>query len=141
MPAQTKKGDPAEARRIAKEALVKVDGVMRVFTREELLRGGFPDWDRTALYVYNGFNPERSGDLAVIPKAFTLLGSHYTGTNHGTPYTYDTHVPLAFYGAGIPRRQVSSFCSTTSIAPTIAHILHTEQPASTVGEVLEVKGQ
>ena len=135
-----RKGNPAEARRIVKDALLKVKGIMRVFTREELERGGFPDWDRTAILVYNGFNPQRSGDLAVIPRAFYLIGSYYTGTNHGTPYTYDTHVPLVFYGAGIPRgKEVSHFCSTTSIAPTISSMLRIEQPASGVGEVLPTR--
>ncbi len=134
-----KRGSLSEARKVAKEALMGVDGVMRVFTREELLKGGFPEWDRTAVFLYNGFNPERSGDLAVIPKSFTLIGSHYVGTNHGTPYTYDTHVPLVFYGAGISHREVSDFCSTTSIAPTVAHILRMEFPASSVGGVLRVR--
>ncbi|NPB03372.1 MAG: alkaline phosphatase family protein [Thermotogae bacterium] len=136
----TRRGLLKEARRLAKESLEKVDGIMRVFTADELEYSGFSPWDRSALYVFNGYNPQRSGDLAVIPRAFYLLGRHYSGTNHGTPYTYDTHVPLIFYGFNVAEGvEVEDFCSTTSIAPTIAHILWSEEPAASLGDVLPLR--
>ncbi|MBR7182555.1 MAG: alkaline phosphatase family protein, partial [Alistipes sp.] len=54
----------------------------------------------------------------------------------GSPYNYDCHVPLIFYGGNIASTAVSRKISTTAIAPTIAAILGVEKPDCSEGEVL-----
>jgi len=134
----SKHGSLREIRRLLKDSLMEVEGVLRVFTREDMEEGRFPPEDMVARLAYNGFNPERSGDLIIIPKAFYVMGN-YAATNHGTPYTYDTHVPLIFYGRGIRRGTHSAPCATTSIAPTVSAILWSESPAYSASPILEVK--
>src|SRR5205823_1772098 len=72
----------------------------RVYTRAELLQGVSPT-DAVGTAVLKSFRPERSGDLVVIPKPYHLLTTRLTGTGHGTPHPYDTHVPLLVYGSGV----------------------------------------
>ena len=46
------------------------------------------------------FDPERCGDVGVVMKPYCILWE-LTGTTHGSPHAYDTHVPLMVYGAGV----------------------------------------
>ena len=57
-----------------------------------------------------------------------------TGTSHGTPYAYDTHVPLLMYGWETPSITVERKLNITDIAPTIAMILNLQLPASATGQ-------
>jgi hypothetical protein len=77
----------------------------RAFTRADLA-AGFPEADLIGNRVRRSFHPERSGDVYVLLKPYCLPlspaeGLKDTGTTHGTPYNYDTHVPLLVYGPGI----------------------------------------
>ncbi len=59
-----------------------------------------------------------------------------SGTTHALPYSYDAHVPLAFYGtafrAGIYRESVEP----VDLAVTLSSLLRVNKPASAVGRVL-----
>jgi bisphosphoglycerate-independent phosphoglycerate mutase (AlkP superfamily) len=59
-----------------------------------------------------------------------------TGTTHGSPYTYDTHVPIIFYGWNIPKGESHDKKVITQIAPTISQLLKITLPNSTSSEVL-----
>ena len=59
-----------------------------------------------------------------------------TGTSHGTPYTYDTHVPCIFYGWNIKKGETHDKKVITQIAPTLAQKLKITLPNGTEGEVL-----
>jgi hypothetical protein len=57
-----------------------------------------------ARQVARSFHPERSGDVVLVTRPYFFwgrYGSQDTGTTHGSPYAYDTHVPLVLFGAGI----------------------------------------
>ena len=58
------------------------------------------------------------------------------GTSHGTPYTYDTHVPCIFYGWNIKKGETHDKKVITQIAPTLAQKLKITLPNGTEGEVL-----
>jgi hypothetical protein len=101
------------------------------FTREQLLDGHAPGW--IGQCVLNGYNPERSGDLVLVTKPFALPGNGKTGTTHGTPYSYDTRVPILFYGKPFkPGRYPDAFY-ITDIAATLASVLHCEEPPGSIG--------
>ncbi len=79
--------------------LAGLDGVQRCFTRADLAKE-FPDRDPVGQRMKRSFHPERSGDVFFVLKPFCMLGG-ITGTNHGTPHNYDTHVPLLIFGPGV----------------------------------------
>jgi arylsulfatase A-like enzyme len=59
-----------------------------------------------------------------------------TVATHGTPYSYDTHVPLIIMGAGVAPGRYTQAASPADIAPTLARLLRVQAPSSTVGRVL-----
>lgn len=105
-----------------------------VYGREQLLEGRAPGV--IGQRVMNGFNGERSGDVLLTLKPFLISGSGKpgTGTTHGTPFTYDTHIPVLFYGhAFIPGRYPDEF-HITDIAPTISAALGIQEPPGCMGK-------
>jgi arylsulfatase A-like enzyme len=123
-----------EVESVACEAVMKVTGIADCYTRTQLLaREITPGLISTR--VLNDFFPDRSGDLAFVLKPYYMPRTE-DGTTHGTPYSYDTHVPVIFYGYGIVPGSYSSASSPSDIAPTLANLLKIEPPSSVVGRVL-----
>jgi hypothetical protein len=91
-----------EVARETAEFLSKRPQVARVFTRAEL-EAGFPNNKMIEHRVQRSYYPTRSGDVYVLLKPYCIPVENLrgTGTTHGTPYNYDTHVPLLVYGPGI----------------------------------------
>ena len=85
--------------------------------------------------VMNGFYRERAGDVWIITKPFSFV-SEGIATTHGSPYSYDTHVPVIFFGAGVRAGRYYNECSPADIAPTVAAMLGVEPPSGSVGRVL-----
>lgn len=105
-------------------------------TSEELSAAPAPT-DRAFLDVYRrSFTPDRSPDVMIRPKEYSLVSWRTCGTSHGTPYRFDTHVPMIFYGAGIPRGSRSERVRTIDLAPTLAGILRIAPPAGVDGTSL-----
>ena len=94
--------DMAVAYRTATEALLAVPQahVARVYTREQITQG--IAGDSIARSVVNGFYPPRSGDVIVLFEPYYMIQTRLPSrTTHSTPYNYDNHVPVIFFGAGI----------------------------------------
>jgi arylsulfatase A-like enzyme len=85
-------------------------------------------------YVARSFFPSRGPDLFVIFKPYWLFGKE--GTSHGSPWDYDTHVPLLFFGAGIQPGTYTERVGISDVAPTLAALLHVETPSGSVGHIL-----
>ncbi len=87
------------------------------------------------LLLQNGYNQKKSGDVLYVYSPAYITYSK-TGSTHGSGLSYDTHVPLLFYGKGV--KQGSSFTKTaiTDIAPTISALLGTSFPNRAIGEPL-----
>ena len=120
---------------------MKLEGVAECFTRSQILSGRVPQ-TRIARSVCNGFHSHRNGNLVVVPQPFFFIAEGIT-TTHGAPYTYDTHVPVIFYGAGIAPGTYYSDASPADIAPTLATLLKIETPSNCVGRILSeaIKGK
>jgi predicted AlkP superfamily pyrophosphatase or phosphodiesterase len=104
------------------------------FTKEQLLDGRAPG--ALGQLVLNGFHAERGGDVVLVKKPFQLGGTAPVGTTHGSPYSYDTHVPVLFYGAGFkPGRYAEKF-SITDVAPTLSAALRLSPPSGNTGKPL-----
>jgi predicted AlkP superfamily pyrophosphatase or phosphodiesterase len=129
---EAKKISPDELARFVREAAIETGKIEAAYTREQLLDGRAPGLVGNA--VLNGFNPERSGDVVLIPKPFVVTTTGKTGTSHGTPYNYDTHVPVMFFGKAFrPGRYADEF-SITDLAPTLCAALHIEEPPGCMGK-------
>jgi hypothetical protein len=84
--------------------------------------------------VQNGFHPSRSADLFIVVEPYYLFEK--SGTSHGTPFNYDSHVPVVLMGAGIKPGRYHRRVSVNDIAPTLATLLEVETPSGSVGRVL-----
>ena len=116
-------------------AALTVPGVARSFTRAQLLRGASATSDPVERRVLHGFFPARSGDVVIIAEPYKYLGDTITAT-HGSPYTYDTHVPTIIMGGGIIAGRYLEPASPADIAPTLSALLHITAPSSVTGRVL-----
>jgi predicted AlkP superfamily pyrophosphatase or phosphodiesterase len=128
---------------IAKE-LVGFDGVAYAVSSSRLREGSLPENALTRA-VLNNYHPDRSGDIYVVfsPGRFIndMDGLSVTVT-HGSPWRYDTYVPIIFAGFGIKPEVVSRRVHTVDVAITLATVAGTSPPSGAAGEVLlEVLGQ
>ena len=124
----------------ASAELAHVDGIARVYTREQL-SGAAPESDRDALYAYRSFNAKNSGDL-IVQLASHWLDAGPAATTHGTPYRYDTHVPIALVGHGVRHGRFDRPVEVVDLAPTIARLLDVSPPPKSAGWTLvEAVGQ
>ena len=86
--------------------------------------------------VCAGFNGERSGDIVLMTKPYAIPGGGKSGTTHGSPYAYDTHVPVMFFGQAFkPGRYADEF-GITDIAPTLSAALGIQEPPACTGKPL-----
>jgi predicted AlkP superfamily pyrophosphatase or phosphodiesterase len=122
-----------EVRRVAAAAATRVAHVARVYTRDDLLRGAVPN-DRIGSRVLRGFNAQRSGDLEIILEPYWMRQAQ--GTTHGTPYSYDAHIPLILMGLRVRPGEYSGHVALNDLAPTLATLLGIEIPAGSSGRVL-----
>lgn len=120
----------------AAKALLAVPHIDRVFTSEDLRRGRY-NQDPIALRVAKGFNERRGGDLYVVFESYWLAGSNTSGTSHGMPFNYDSHVPLVFMGSGVKPGRYHSSVAIFNLAPTLATMLDIELPSGAFGRVLD----
>jgi len=126
----------SELERVAAEALRQQPQVARVYTRTELTTTPVVG-DRLDQRVRNGFNTNHSSDVVVVHEPYWLAGAP-GGTTHGSPYGYDTHVPMIFWG---PRNlvrggQYHADAAVHDIAPTLANMLGIAAPSGSLGRVL-----
>lgn len=126
----------ADVAAVARRALEAQPGIVRVWTASELASGAGPEpWAR--LYR-NSYDPERSGDLEVQWSEGCLLHPLPTGTSHGSPYAYDRHVPLVFWGPGIAPGPDPDPVAVVDVAPTLAVLLGLPIPQGLDGHPLPV---
>lgn len=107
--------------------LRKQPGVYGAFTAAQLARGIAAD-DAQGQRVLRSFDPERSGDVLVVLKPNWLLGDYTTGTTHGSPWGYDSHVPLLVFGPGVAAGTRHDRVSPTTIAAIFAKSLGMAPP-------------
>jgi predicted AlkP superfamily pyrophosphatase or phosphodiesterase len=115
------------------EEILNFEGIYKAVTARTLQTTRFFDGIMNSLQ--NGYNQKISGDVMMIPYPATLIRGR-TGTSHGSGYSYDTHIPLIFYGNGIKKGVSKSKYEIIDIAPTIANLLRIEAPNSSTGKII-----
>lgn len=120
-----------------RDEILKVDGFALAVTRTDLLAGrvtGTPILDK----VQRAFHPTRSGNVIVVQKPGWYLYPQVDlfAAMHGSPYSYDTYVPIMFAGPGIKPAIVNRLVGPEDIAATVTTYLGVKPPSGSVGEVL-----
>jgi predicted AlkP superfamily pyrophosphatase or phosphodiesterase len=125
----------SRAQRLARNWLLMQPHVAMAKTRDELLTG---DGDRLHDQIRLSFNPHRSGDVLWVLNPYCIPGNGTTkkGTTHGSPWYYDTNVPLLAVGSGI--RNVTSVrpVSPACLASTVAQLVSVNPPSANVEQPL-----
>ncbi len=113
------------------------EGVAQIYLSSEL-ENPLPFEGRNEM-VKRGYLAIRSGDLiftlkpGYLPKGKESETSH-KGTSHGSAYSYDTHVPLLFYGMKIKHQEIYEFIEITDIAATITQLLNLQNTNLLIGQ-------
>ncbi len=120
------------AERAVGEAMEQA-GLRGYFTRAQLARGDAPHTELGRKYLHS-YSPEGGWYVLGVPTPFSVGGSK--GTDHATPYTYDTHVPLLFYGLPFLPGVFRTPAEPVDLAVTLASLLGINAPTHAVGRVL-----
>lgn len=130
---------------VATELIIRwlqtVPGIAEVYSKSQILQSG-SSVNRTPDLLARGLGQRMSGDIVFTlrPGWSWLRGSK---ANHGSGYTYDTHVPILFFGQGVPAGVSYRRHSITDIAPTLSILMGIPFPNGCTGfpveEMLEVK--
>ena len=130
--------DLAKAQEIIATELLTYDSIDRVYTGQQMWNNNYVSG--IPYILQNGYNQKRSGDIFIVLRP-GFISYHNTGSTHGSPQIYDTHVPLLFYGKGIKQGSTVARTEIPDIAPTLASLLGIAFPNGTTGkpivEVLE----
>ncbi|WP_209403997.1 alkaline phosphatase PafA [Pseudozobellia sp. WGM2] len=114
---------------IAKE-LMNYTGVDRTYTAYQMWQNNYTHG--IPYILQNGYNQKRSGDVLVVLKPGTISYSK-TGSTHGSPQIYDTHVPFLLYGKGVKKGSTVERTEIADIAPTLAVLLGISFPNGATG--------
>jgi predicted AlkP superfamily pyrophosphatase or phosphodiesterase len=124
----------AAAEDVAAAAVGRLPGIYGAYGRTRILEGRLPRTD-VGDRIERSFHPRLSGDVVLVSEPFWVPGK-LSGTTHGTPYAYDTHVPLLLAGPGIRPGRYAARVSTLDLAPTLADLLGLLPPAGSEGRIL-----
>lgn len=125
--------NPSEARTVAAAAAMRVPHVARAYTSDAIMSGQMFG-DAISARVTRAHHADRSGDLHIILDPLWMGAG--TGTTHGTPYSYDSHIPLILMGPGVAPGTYHARAALNDLAPTLAVLLGIEPPAGSQGRVL-----
>ena len=130
--------DQAEVERAVADELMTFDGVAAAVSSTALRTAGLPD---TLLMraILRNFHPTRSGDIFIVfePNVFIADFDGLTvASTHGSPWRYDTFVPVIFAGAGLEPLRVARPVTPYDVAPTLANYLGVKPPSGSIGNPL-----
>jgi hypothetical protein len=113
--------------------VMKQAGLRDYFTKSQLAEGEVPDTALGKKFLHS-YTPEGGWYVLGVPQPYTVGSSR--GTDHASPYTYDTHVPLAFYGLPFRTGTYRTHAEPVDLAVTLASLLGINAPTHAVGRVL-----
>ncbi len=113
--------------------LLKQKGIAKTVTSTALKNTEFTD--RIIANAQRGYNQTRSGNiLFVLESGWVPFYKSHKGTTHGSPYHYDTHVPLLWYGGKIKKGETDREILIPDIAATLAQLLNIQAPSACTGK-------
>jgi hypothetical protein len=112
---------------------MKQAGLRDYYTKSQLAEGEVPA-NALGRKFLNSYSPEGGWYVMGVPEIYTVGSSK--GTDHASPYTYDTHVPLAFFGLPFRPGTYRTHAEPVDLAVTLASLLGINAPTHAVGRVL-----
>jgi predicted AlkP superfamily pyrophosphatase or phosphodiesterase len=128
----------AQVERAVAAELVKFEGIALAISSMQLSEGNLPS---TPLIdsVLRNHNPERSGDIYVVFTPHCFLrddDGEPKALTHGSPWRYDSYVPVVFAGGNLSVRRVYREIQTIDVAPTLAALIGVKPPSGSRGAPL-----
>jgi arylsulfatase A-like enzyme len=121
----------SDVENFAAQFILAFPGVAQVYTRTQLESGNLPETPLSA-QVLKAWNRELSGDLYIVQHPYTLFGGQVA--THGSPYSYDTNVPLMIYGRSwIRPGKYPQAAAVADLAPTLSYLLEVRPPTGSEG--------
>jgi predicted AlkP superfamily pyrophosphatase or phosphodiesterase len=136
--------DVAEVERFVADELMKIPGIAYAMTRSDLLAGRITE-SPVQNQIRRSFHPTRSGNIHLVPEHYWFLHSTEEAEKmgigsiaaiHGSPWAYDTFVPIFFAGNGVPAQKIGRRVAPTDIVATLAVYFGIKPPSGSVGNVL-----
>lgn len=121
-----------EAEKAVGEAMKNL-GIRDYYTKSQLAEGEIRN-DELGRQYLNSYSPLGSWFVMGVPNFYTVGSA--AGTDHASPYKYDTYVPLAFYGVPFHPGTYRDKAEPIDMAPTLASLLGINPPTHSVGRVL-----
>lgn len=124
-----------EVRNIVLKVLMKEPYIIEAYTNSQVAKKSFTY--PIGQMLQNGYT-STSGDIFYVIKSGYMNDTYgRTGTDHRTGYTYDTHIPILFYGNSIKNGETIRRVSITDIAPTLSLKLNISLPSGATGAPLK----
>ena len=136
--------DVADVERFVANKLMKIPGIVYAQTRNDLLAGRISE-SPVQNQIRRSFHPSRSGNIHMVPEQYWFLHSTEEAEKmgigsiaaiHGSPWAYDTYVPIFFAGHRVPAQSIGRRVAPTDIAATVTAYLGVKRPSGSVGTVL-----
>ena len=92
------------------------------------------------LSLLNNHNSKRSGDVFVVFEPHWFINDFdglTVASTHGSPWRYDTFVPVIFAGAGLKPRRIYREIQTVDVATTLSAFIGTKPPSGSQGQILQ----
>ncbi len=121
------------AQQIVRDVLIEHPAVAAAATRNDLLAAA--GQTEILRLMTRAFHARRSGDVLFVVQPYHVFVDK-TGTTHGAPWRYDTHVPLIFLGPGIEAATVERKTHVAALAPTVSRLLGLPVPPASEEEAL-----
>jgi arylsulfatase A-like enzyme len=120
------------------EELMKLDGIALAISSTALRENNLPATPIITTVLRN-FNPQRSGDIFVVFEPHSFLREAdglQAAVSHGSPWRYDTYVPVVFAGGTLGAQRVYREIQTVDVAPTLAAAVGAKVPSGARGTPL-----
>lgn len=130
--------DADEVAAAVAEQLERHPGIERAVTARAIQSGALPD-TRLTRQLSHSYHPRRSGEVYVVTKPGWFVNDFdglTVASTHGSPWRYDTYVPLVFMGKGLKPQVIQREVHTVDVAASLAALLGTKPPSACEGEPL-----
>lgn len=117
------------------DLIIDYNGIHKAVSFKTMQKGNF---ERGILSrLRNGYNQKSSGDVLWVLDPAVISGYSQQGSAHGSGYSYDSHVPIIFFGKGVKEGRTSKEVNVIDIAPTLSSLLKISFPNGSSGRVLD----
>ena len=131
---EQKKLDARTVAKVIAEGVERMPGIARAVSQHEPQEFSGNTQSNAVLHNHH---KQRSGDIYVYQEPYWYLFDRGAiGVMHGSPWSYDSHVPMIFAGPGIQASQITRLVHPVDVAPTLAGYLGISPPAGAEGDIL-----